>query len=100
MPMIEVRQLGASEPLEFEVTIRDSGSETRHRVTMTMSECRRLAGKDCVPKRCIEAAFRFLLDREPKESILRRFDVAIISSYFPEFAAQLPRYLAADESAR
>ena len=29
-------------------------------------------------KRCIEAAFQFLLDREPKESILRRFDVTVI----------------------
>ena len=40
------------------------------------------------------AAFRFLLDREPKESILRRFDVAVISRYFPEFERELPRYLA------
>jgi hypothetical protein len=29
------------------------------------------AGKH-TPERCLEAAFRFLLDREPKESILDR----------------------------
>ena len=45
------------------------------------------------PERCLEAAFRFLLDREPKESILRRFDVTVISRYFPEFERELPRYL-------
>jgi hypothetical protein len=33
-------------------------------------------------ERCLEAAFRFLLDREPKESILGQFDVKVISSYF------------------
>ena len=44
--------------------------------------------------RCIEAAFRFLLDREPKESILGRFDVMVIKRYFPEFERELPRYLA------
>ena len=43
------------------------------------------------PERCIEAAFRFLLDREPKESILRRFDITVISRYFPEFERELPR---------
>jgi len=34
-----------------------------------------------------------LLDREPKESILRRFDVTEISRYFPEFERELPHYL-------
>jgi hypothetical protein len=34
-----------------------------------------------------------LLDREPKESILRRFDVTVISRYFPEFEQELPHYL-------
>jgi hypothetical protein len=34
-----------------------------------------------------------LLDREPKESILGRFDVTVISRYFPEFERELPRYL-------
>ena len=45
------------------------------------------------PDRCIEAAFQFLLDREPQETILRRFDITMISSYFPEFERELPRYL-------
>jgi hypothetical protein len=41
----------------------------------------------------VRAAFAFLLDREPKEAILARFDVAVISRYFPEFERELPRYL-------
>jgi len=45
------------------------------------------------PERCIEAAFQFLLDREPKESILRRFDITVICRYFPEFEHELPSYL-------
>ena len=45
------------------------------------------------PERYLEAAFRFLLDREPKESILRRFDVTAISRYFPEFEREMPQYL-------
>ena len=47
------------------------------------------AGKQ-KPERLLDAAFRFLLDREPKESILRRFDAEIIGRYFPEFERELP----------
>ena len=41
-------------------------------------------------ERCLQAVFRFLLDREPKESIL---DVTAISRYFPEFEREIPHYL-------
>ena len=62
-------------------------------VTMSREMCERLmAGKHTL-ERCLEAAFRFLLDREPKESILRRFDVTVISRYFIEFEQELPHYL-------
>jgi hypothetical protein len=37
---------------------------------------------------------RFLLDREPKESILSAFDTGVVRRYFPEFDDAFPRYLA------
>jgi hypothetical protein len=91
--MIEVTQTGGSDVLEFDVVVREGPGETRHRVTMARGTYERLTGHRHTPAQCLEAAFRFLLDREPKESILRRFDVAVISRYFPEFEQTLPRYL-------
>jgi hypothetical protein len=38
------------------------------------------------PERCLEAAFRFFLDGEPKESILGCFDVTVISRCFASLA--------------
>ncbi len=93
--MIEVRRSGEGDPLAFEVMVREAEGETRHEVTMSRATCERLTAGEHTPERCIEAAFRFLLDREPKESILRRFDVTVISRYFPEFERELPRYLPA-----
>jgi hypothetical protein len=61
---------------------------------MAQQICDRLTAGKHTPERCLEAAFRFLLDREPKESILSHFDVMVISRYFPEFERELPRYLA------
>jgi hypothetical protein len=89
--MIEVRRIGDG---EFEAVVHEAKDETRHHVTMTQETCQRLTRGKHTPERCVEAAFRFLLDREPKEAILRRFDVTVISRYFPEFEQELPRYLA------
>jgi hypothetical protein len=92
--MIEVTQTRQSRPFAFEVVVRDDSGETRHDVTMTEEAFVSLAGEHDAPEGVIEAAFRFLLDRESKESILPRFDVTVISRYFPEFERELPRYLA------
>jgi hypothetical protein len=91
--MIEVRRTADGDPLEFEVLVREGNGETRHQVTISQETCGRLTAGEHTPERCLEAAFRFLLDREPKESILSRFDVTVISRYFPEFEQELPRYL-------
>jgi hypothetical protein len=91
--MIDVRRTSEGDPLEFEVVVREGKGETRHDVTMAQGTCERLTAGKHTPERCLEAAFRFLLDREPKESILSRFDVTVISRYFPEFERELPRYL-------
>lgn len=93
--MIEVHRIGDDDPLAFEVIVRDDRSESRHAVSMSRQTCERLAGGAHPPERCVEAAFRFLLDREPKESILGRFDVTVITRYFPEFERELPHYLGA-----
>ena len=91
--MIKIERSGEGDPLEFEVIVCVGHGETRHQVTMARDTCERLTMGTHTPERCIEAAFRFLLDREPKESILRRFDITVISSYFPEFERELPGYL-------
>jgi hypothetical protein len=91
--MIELRRIADGDPLEFEVVVREGKGETRHHVTMGRAHAERLAAGKHTPEQCLDAAFRFLLDREPKESILRRFDVTVISRYFPEFERELPGYL-------
>jgi hypothetical protein len=91
--MIEVQRIGEGDPLDFEVVVREGEGETRHHVTMSREICDRLTADKHTPERCLEAAFRFLLDRAPKESILERFDVTVISRYFPEFERELPHYL-------
>jgi hypothetical protein len=94
MDQIAVRRSGGDDPLEFEVVVRQAGTETHHAVTMALATHAQLGAGAQTAEQCVEAAFRFLLDREPNTSILRRFDITVISRYFPEFEQALPRYLA------
>ena|ERR1043166_5520953 len=92
MATITVSQVGNADPMEFEVEVGDAKGRTRHRVTMPAAIHARLGGT-ATPAAFVRAAFAFLLDREPKESILRRFDVTVIARYFPEFEEKIGNYL-------
>jgi hypothetical protein len=37
----------------------------------------------------VEESFAFLLEREPKESIMREFDLTVIARYFPDFEQEI-----------
>jgi hypothetical protein len=78
------------EPMRFRVVVRDGGSSTEHEVTVPGSDLERLAAGRS-PEGFVRACFEFLLDREPKESILRAFDVGVIGRYFPEFEREISR---------
>jgi hypothetical protein len=69
----------------YRVTVNDGGSRTEHTVTARAVDVVRYA-PDASAERLIEASFEFLLEREPKEAILRRFDLPVIEQYFPEYA--------------
>ena len=69
----------------------DDGSATEHDVTATSADLDRLASGYPNPEMFIHACFEFLLERERKESILRRFDIRQIATYFPEFERGIGR---------
>jgi hypothetical protein len=79
---IEVEKTGT---LEFRVRIIEKGSESTHHVTMKQNDYTRLTAGKIEPQELLRRSFEFLLEREPKESILTRFDLSVISRYFPEY---------------
>jgi hypothetical protein len=91
--MIDITPTGTGDPMTFRVVVRTDGSESRHDVKLSRADYDRFTGGRRSPEQCIDAAFRFLLDREPKEAILATFDVAVISRYFPEFERELADYM-------
>ena len=73
----------------FSVRVEDGGS-TEHDVTVSAQDLGRL-GSGRTPDAFVRDCFAFLLAREPKESILRSFDVSDIGRYFPEFEREIVR---------
>lgn len=66
---------------------------TRHRVTLTETDYRRLTGGDVPAETLIEKSFEFLLEREPNTAILPEFNLMLINRYFPEFETEIQRLL-------
>ena len=73
------------------VSVAEGDSSTEHEVTVTNDEVTRYAAGSTDVDALVERSFRFLLAREPKESILRRFGLSDIERYFPEFRERSQR---------
>ena len=76
----------------FEVKV-SNGNSTTHKVNLTREYYEHLPLSDTTPTKLVEGSFRFLLEREPKEMILRTFDLKIISHYFPEYERRISEYI-------
>ena len=68
------------------MTLRERGLDiSRHDVRVRASDMQRLAPGASDPTALVKASFKFLLERESPEMILRSFDLLDIARYFPEY---------------
>jgi len=74
---------------EFLVTIEEKGSISEHTVSLEDDYYRKLTGGKTSKEELIKKSFEFLLEREPKESILSEFNLRIIKNYFPEYEKEI-----------
>ena len=78
-----------------QVAVGEGPRATHHVVGVTQVDLRRLDPEAVDPTRLLERTFDFLLEREPATSILRAFDLPVVSRYFPEFESEIRRRLRA-----
>lgn len=78
----------------FRVTVAEAdGSASEHQVTLKERDYQQLIAGKVDPERLVEESFKFLLEREPKEAILSRFDLTAIPRYFPEYEEEIKQRL-------
>ncbi|WP_394835703.1 hypothetical protein LVJ94_02080 [Pendulispora rubella] len=81
----DISDLGGS---KYRITVHEGNSSSEHEVTVTEADIQRYA-PGATPEHLLEASFEFLLEREPKESILSSFALPVIERYFPEYPRQI-----------
>jgi len=89
--MVEVHAEPEGNAWSCEVRVDQGGELTQHVVAVTAADPERWGHG---PTRedvedLVARSFDFLLRREPPSSILRRFDLAVIQRYFPEYDREL-----------
>lgn len=76
-----------------EVEVEGDGGKTRHSVRVSPADVARwgAGSEDEQVADLVRRSFQFLLEREPPDSILRRFDLSVIQRYFPEYDREFRR---------
>jgi len=86
--MIDIKKRSQN---EFAVVVEGKGDKTQHIVTLDDDYYYLLTQGKISKEELIRKSFQFLLEREPKESILSKFNLKVITGYFPEFEKEVVR---------
>ena len=76
---------------KFEITVK-ADQLTKHVVTVTDQMLLNLTNNKISKEELLNFSFNFLLEREPNTSILSKFDIIVISKYFPEYILKVENY--------
>lgn len=87
--VVSVACVAEGDAFSCAVTVADGGGNSSHSVSVSRAELEELAPGMSDPQALVEESFRFLLEREPKESILARFSIRDIERYFPEYGREI-----------
>ena len=76
---------------KFEITVK-ANQLTKHVVSVTDQMLLNLTNNKISKEELLNFSFNFLLEREPNTSILSKFDIIVISKYFPEYILKVENY--------
>ena len=76
---------------KFEITVK-ADQLTKHVVTVTDQMLLNITNNKISKEELLNFSFNFLLEREANTSILSKFDIIVISKYFPEYISKVENY--------
>jgi hypothetical protein len=91
MSRIEVESSPGDGGWVVRVIVTDHGTSRDFEALVSAAEMERFEPGAKDPAELIRRSFEFLLAREPKESILRSFELSAIGRYFPEYESEIGR---------
>ena len=81
---VEVRCAADGNGYRCAVDVSDATGTSHHMVRVSPTDFERW-GRGRSAEDLVADSFAFLLEREPKESILKEFDLSVIKRYFPDY---------------
>lgn len=76
---------------KFEITV-NADQIIKHVVSVTDQMLLNLTKNKISKEELLNFSFNFLLEREPNTSILSKFEITVISKYFPEYISKVENY--------
>ena len=86
---LTVSCLAIEEGWQCRVVVGADPAAITHEVEVGADLLGRLRPGATDPEELVRDSFAFLLEREPRESILRSFKLPVIGRYFPEWEAEI-----------
>ena len=65
--------------------------DLEYQVTVAKDYWQELTDGQIPATKLVEKSFKFLLERESKEAILKEFDLKVINKYFPEYEEKIKK---------
>ncbi|MDP9244577.1 MAG: hypothetical protein M3O77_05805 [Chloroflexota bacterium] len=84
-PPITVACLAEPDGWRCDVRVGDDEAATDHAVMLDHKALRDLAPVGASPEELVLESFRFLLEREPRDAIMRRFELLVISRFYADY---------------
>jgi len=86
---IDVECRPAGDGWQCHVRVGSDRDATEHEVGVSRAELESLAPGAGDPTHLVASSFELLLEREPREAILRRFELSVIERYFPGYRREI-----------
>ena len=87
-PTIIVNKINES---QYKVEVNEK-IHTIHEVTLNHDTYIKISKNLVTPEKLIYFSFVFLLERESNQSILSKFNLEIVQTYFPEYSNEIKNY--------
>lgn len=92
-PPLTVACIAEPDGWRCDVRVGEDADATDHILILDHDALRELAPGGASPEDLVAESFRFLLEREPREAIMRSFELPVISRYFADYGEAICRRL-------
>ena len=89
---LKVRCNSTDDGWQCSVTVGDDPAATTHAVSVDRATLDDMA-PGATPEELVRISFEFLLEREPRQSIMRSFELPIIGRFFGDYRDEIERRL-------